>query len=123
LKNNKKLSVGRTNQTNLSTYFRNIFNLIKLIDKSPILNDEEKIDLIKIFRAQLSNPELYIIFYNLASRFGLRWRIKTNQYVTKYKLIKNLPKNYCDCFDPKDYFDIVYEYEYENELIQKNNNA
>ncbi|MGP4714772.1 MULTISPECIES: putative phage abortive infection protein [unclassified Psychrobacter] len=104
---NESLKLGRTNQTELSSYFRNMYNAIKLVDNDKYLSQEEKVDLIKIYRAQLSNPELYILFFNLVSRFGTKWHM--SNYITKYELLTNLPHDYCDGYDPKDYFDISYE--------------
>lgn len=107
IQSNPELKIGRTNQTNLSTYFRNMYNAIKLIDKSNVLSLSEKKEIIKIYRAQLSNPELYVLFFNLMSRFGKKW--VSNNYVIRYELIKNIPKDYCDGFNPKDYFLMKYE--------------
>ena len=104
---NPQLKLGRPNQTFLSTYFRNMYNAIKMIDNSTILQDCEKKDLIKIYRAQLSNPELYVLFFNLISRFGKNWM--TNEYIIKYEFIKNLPFDYCEGYDLKNYFSINYE--------------
>lgn len=104
---NPDLRYGRTNQTNLSTYFRNMYNAIKLVDSSKILKDEEKKELIKIYRAQLSNPELYVLFFNVLSRFGRKW--KENEYITKYQLLKNIPTGYCDGYIPNEYFPMDYE--------------
>jgi hypothetical protein len=109
IKLNPKLKLGRTNQTSLSSYFRNMYNAIKLVDESKILSDTEKKELIKIYRAQLSNPELYILFTNLMSRFGTKWKEKG--YIIKYEFIKNLPQGYCGKCDPKVYFPMTYEYE------------
>jgi len=106
---NPSLKLGRTNQTSLSSYFRNMYNAIKLVDESKALSKDEKKDLIKIYRSQLSNPELYILFINLMPQFGKKWKEKG--YITKYEFIKNLPKNYCDRCDPKKYFPMTYEYE------------
>jgi len=92
----------KTNQTHLSSYFRNMYNAIKMVDESKILNDFEKYELIKIYRAQLSNPELYVIFFNVLSRFGKKWL--QNDFINKYDLIKNIPFEYCDGYDPKHYF-------------------
>ncbi|HEY3369987.1 MAG TPA: putative phage abortive infection protein [Prolixibacteraceae bacterium] len=104
---NPDLKIGRTNQTNLSTYFRNMYNAIKLVNNSNFLNEKEKKELIKIYRAQLSNPELYVLFFNLLSRFGKKW--KENEYITNYQLLKNIPHNYCDGYIPKNYFPMQYE--------------
>ncbi|UHH33043.1 putative phage abortive infection protein [Pseudomonas veronii] len=101
------LKLGRTNQTDLSSYFRNMYNAIKLVDNDKYLSENEKIDLVKIYRAQLSNPELYILFFNLVSRFGKKWN--SNGYIEKYEILTNLPIAYCDGYDPKKYFDINFE--------------
>ncbi len=106
---NPDYKIGRTNQTNLSTYFRNLYNAVKMIDNSKYLTKKDKNNLIKIYRAQLSNPELYVFFFNVISRFGKKW--KENDYVVRYELIKNLPKDYCDDYDPKEYFDMTYEFD------------
>jgi len=92
----------RPNQNYLSVYFRNMYNAIKLIDSSSFFNDEEKMNYVKILRAQLSNAELYILFFNIISRFGKKW--VDNNYVTKYQLIQNLPSKYCDGYTPQAYF-------------------
>lgn len=99
--------LGRTNQTSLSSYFRNLYHAIRLIDNDKTLNENEKKHYIKLLRAQLSNPELYVLFFNLISRFGQKWR--ENNYIVKYKLIKNLPRNYTKPYDPNDFFPMEYE--------------
>lgn len=99
---NKKYVLGRTNQNYMSVYSRNMYNAIKLIDESKLLTEKEKIRYVKILRAQLSNAELYVLFFNLLSRFGKKWI--ENDYVVKYQLIQNLPPKYCDGYNPKDYF-------------------
>ncbi|NMZ33982.1 putative phage abortive infection protein [Pseudomonas proteolytica] len=101
------LKLGRPNQTDLSSYFRNMYNAIKLVDGDKYLSESEKINLVKIYRAQLSNPELYILFFNLVSRFGKKWN--ANGYIEKYELLTNLPVAYCDGYDPKKYFNISFE--------------
>lgn len=103
------IKIGRTNQTNLSTYFRNMYNAIKLIDNSDLMSDQEKKELIKIYRAQLSNPELYVIFFNIVSRFGKKW--EERKYIVKYEFLSNIPKDYCDGYSPEKYFPMEYEYE------------
>ena len=105
----KKLKLGRTNQTSLSAYFRNMYNLIKLVDNDKYLSKQEKKSLITIYRAQLSNPELYVLFFNLRSGFGKKWNDKG--YVETYELLKNIPKHYCDGYNPEDYYPkIKFEY-------------
>lgn len=106
---NPEMKLCRTNQTILSAYFRNMYNAIKLVDAESYFTKEEKYDLIKIYRAQLSNPELYVLFFNVISPFGKKWREK--DFVNKYSLIKNIPHDYLDGYDMKEYFNIKYEYE------------
>ncbi len=109
-KRNPEMNLCRTNQTILSAYFRNMYNAIKLVDSEPYFTSKEKYDLIKIYRAQLSNPELYVLFFNVISPFGKKWREK--DFVNKYSLVKNIPHDYLDGYDMKSYFDgIKYEYE------------
>lgn len=102
LDSEKRFILYRPNQNYLSVYFRNMYNAIKLIDNCGLISSEEKKDYVKILRAQLSNAELYILFFNIISRFGKKW--VDNDYVTKYQLIQNLPSKYCDGYNPKDYF-------------------
>ena len=105
--NNNPKDLGKTNQTILSTYFRNMYNAIMLIHKSDILNKEQKKKYIRIFRAQLSNPELVILFFNVLSRFGKKWN--ENNIIIEYELIKNLPTSTCNGYNPKDYYTMKYE--------------
>lgn len=107
LKDNPHGRLSRTNQTHLSSYFRNMYNAIRFIDDSIYLNETEKLHYVKILRAQLSNPELYVLFFNLLSRFGTKWREK--KYIEKYSFLTNLPMKYCDNYNPKTYFKIDYE--------------
>lgn len=97
-----KYALNRTNQNYLSVYFRNLYNTIKLIDTSTSLSEEEKKQHIKILRARLCNSELYVLFFNVISRFGRKWI--ENDYIEHYQLIQNLPPKYCDGYDPKEYF-------------------
>lgn len=106
-KKGHKKKIGRTNQTSLSSYFRNLYNAVKLIDSENSLTIKEKKKLIKILRAQLSNPELYVFFFDVLSRFGKKW--KERNYIIKYELTKNIPLDYLGDYNPKDYFPMEYE--------------
>jgi len=106
-KENNPKKIGRTNQTSLSGYFRNIYNAVKLVDQDRYLDLSEKKQLIRILRAQLSNPELYVFFFDIMSRFGKKWR--DNGYIERYELIKNVPLNYLEKYNPKDYFKFDFE--------------
>lgn len=82
-------SLRITMQTTLSSYYRNMFRAIKLVDEAYDFTDDDKRELIKIYRAQLSNPELYVFACNLISKFGEKWKEKG--YIKKYDLLDNLP--------------------------------
>ncbi|TVQ25793.1 MAG: hypothetical protein EA383_07405 [Spirochaetaceae bacterium] len=98
--------VGRANQTNLSSYFRNMYHLIKYVDSQRILSAREKIRYVNILRAQLSDSELWLLYFNVASRFGKKWQ--ENGYLMKYRLIRNLPSGFCYPFDPSEKFPMEY---------------
>ena len=90
---NKKIKLGRTNLTSLSPYFQNMYNTIKFVDNNKYLSLKEKKDLITIYIAQLSVPELYVLAFHLESGF---WENgKDNVYIKRYNLFRNLPENYC----------------------------
>jgi hypothetical protein len=97
-----------------------MYNAIKLVDDDNDLSTKEKEKLIKIYRAQLSNPELYIIFYNVASRFGYNWQ--KNDFIRKYEFLKNIPRGYAEAFEPEQFFHIGYDdYEIDNGVTIETN--
>ena len=93
----------------LGNYFRNIYQAIKYVDEVTFLNENEKYDYMKIFRAQMSAYEQAMLFYNSLSDLGKPLEFeqykkkvtgytheqKTNVYkklyITKYDLIRNTP--------------------------------
>nr|WP_275986046.1 putative phage abortive infection protein [Serratia ureilytica] len=80
----------------LGHYFRFIYNIFKFIDES-IVSNEDKIKYSKIIRAQLSDYELTIIFYNC-----LTWRgcESFKALIEKYSIFDNIP------------FDLLIEHEH-----------
>lgn len=74
------------NASNLAPYFRILYRIFDLIDKS--LDDEaEKVRYAKIVRAQLTEAELFMLRYNGTTPYG----DKFVEYVNKYRLLKHLP--------------------------------
>lgn len=71
---------------NLSHYYRFLFNTFKFIDDAEI-DDESKKKYANILRAQISNYELIMLFYNSLSVDGEKFRY----YFAKYEILDNLP--------------------------------
>ncbi|MBL0017612.1 MAG: putative phage abortive infection protein [Bacteroidetes bacterium] len=74
----------------LSKYFRHAYQMIGELDSfiSPAFGDEEKKRFAKIFRAQLTDEEQRMFYYNSLGTAGKDWW--TKGYITKYQLIKNV---------------------------------
>lgn len=72
------------NDDKLGHYFRILFNIFNFIDSSDI---ENKKFYAKIVRAQLSNAEVTLLFFNCLSERGVR---RFKPLVEKYGLLKNL---------------------------------
>lgn len=67
----------------LAHYYRYFYNLIRFVDESAV----EKVKYIRILRAQLSNYELAVMFYN-----GLRPEAeKSKTFIEAYSMFDNLP--------------------------------
>lgn len=71
----------------LAHYLRVMYRIFKFIDKGELLNEEEKWFYVKTIRGQLSEGELFILFYNAHSYNGNNFR----EMVKKYNLLKHLP--------------------------------
>lgn len=100
-------------QSRLGHYFRHLYQTVKYVDEQTINIDKESY--VKIVRAQLSNHEQAIFFFNSISRLGKVWRDDTNDLVTKYEFIRNLPKSFIDEVEEIDvkcvYPGIIFEWE------------
>lgn len=126
---NKHVKYYGGHQFRLGHYFRNAFQIIKYINEQTKIDYRIKYDYMKIFRAQLSNYEQAVLFFNSLSQKGRTWEILPDinkdlkQYakhdfelITKYNLIKNVPEEKLYGI----YFKKFYpEVEYENEREKK----
>lgn len=75
-----------SNRLHLSHYMRFMYNVVRFIDESA-LSAEHKYKYIRLFRAQLSDYELGVLFYNCFFQHGQNLRV----YVERYALLNNLP--------------------------------
>jgi hypothetical protein len=81
--------------TFLGHYFRHLFLTVKFVVKSDVVTDyKEKMKYLKILRAQLSNHEQMMLFYNwLSDGYGVAWEQGAedgNHFFTQYKMIHNI---------------------------------
>ena len=77
--------------TRLGQYFRNFFHVMtytKNVDRNLIKKDE-KYELIKSLRSQLSSYEQILIYLNSLSFYGAP--LKDEGFIEDYRLIKNIP--------------------------------
>lgn len=70
-------------QANLGHYFRSLYNLVKLVDAEDVHNKRVFTNLV---RAQLSDAEVSVLFYNCLSTQGARFK----PLAQKYALLKHL---------------------------------
>lgn len=90
----------------LGHYYRHLYQLVKYVSSSkiPDFGFREKYEYIKIVRAQLSNHEQTLIYFNSFFDAGEIWWVETNEhlkndreevlsYFLDYRIIKNIPFN------------------------------
>lgn len=77
--------------SNLGHYFRNLYHIFKYISdvKEEYMNFNEKYEIMKSLRTQMTSYEQIVILLNSQSKYGDRESDKG--YLSKYKIIKNIP--------------------------------
>ncbi|WP_300492267.1 putative phage abortive infection protein [Flavobacterium sp.] len=84
----------------LGHYFRHLYLSVKSVANSTIVTDyDERMRYLGILRAQLSNHEQILLFYNWLSEYGNDWENDTHSFFTEYCMIHNLW--YDNLFDDK----------------------
>ncbi len=70
--------------------YRHLYQMVKFVveQKETLLNLDAKLHYLRILRAQLSNHEQLLLYYNGLS-IGYKWF--TQEYFTTYRMIHNLP--------------------------------
>ncbi|RZK48015.1 MAG: hypothetical protein EOO99_11665 [Pedobacter sp.] len=75
----------------LGHYFRHLYLAVKSIANSTtITNYDERIKYLRLLRAQLSNHEQILLFYNWLSDYGDTWENDSQKFFTEYMMIHNL---------------------------------
>ena len=94
----------------LNHYYRHLFLMVKQVVNTDdkILSYNEKRDLLRILRAQLTSKEQAMLFYNWYSGYGIQWeeiddsnevKNSKNHFFTDYRMLHNI--NFNDfCFLP-----------------------
>lgn len=76
----------------LGHYYRHLYQTVKFVVSQPEnkVSYEEKRSYLRVLRAQLSNIEQALLFYNWYSDFGKQWENTSNKFFTDYRIIHNL---------------------------------
>jgi hypothetical protein len=101
-KNGIPPSLNTPRNSLLGHYFRHLYQTVQLVAKDKTINEEEiKYNYIKMLRAQLSDFEQALLYYNALSIMGAKWleplgerQIENMCYIARFRLIKNMPYYY-----------------------------
>lgn len=74
-------------RSKIAVYYRTLYRLYELIDKTDLISEIQKKDYAKMIRAQLTESELFFIRYNAMTIYGKQFIF----YVNKYNILKHLP--------------------------------
>ena len=86
----------------LGHYFRHMYQIVCFVDGHKQLKPEEKYSYVKMLRAQMSDYEQILFYYNSMSSMGKSWtEIGSDNLslIIRYKLIKNVPHFYTYFFN------------------------
>ena len=87
----QKIPILKGHISHLSHYYRHLFHTVKYVVEydEEILSYSQKLSYLRILRAQLSEHEQTLLYYNAISGLGIAWI--NNKYFTRYKMIHNIP--------------------------------
>tara|TARA_R110002072_G_scaffold75624_3_gene177871 strand:+ start:788 stop:1903 length:1116 start_codon:yes stop_codon:yes gene_type:complete len=98
-------------ESRLAHYYRHLFQTVKYVvqqETNKLIKYEETRQYLRILRAQLSNAEQLMLYYNYICGFGPEWDksgTRGNQYFTRYRMIHNMPVNRVKYVDsPREHF-------------------
>lgn len=91
-KDNLKFDLFEGHSSQLAHYYRHLFQTVKFVvnQDEKMLSYNEKRKYLRILRAQLSNQEQAMLFYNWLSNFGNPWNNEKNKFFTDYRMIHNI---------------------------------
>jgi hypothetical protein len=97
----------------LGHYYRHLFQSVKYVAEYNKVDFDfaDRYEYLKTLRAQLSSHEQILLYYNTLTSLGEKWLDSKHPYLTRYKMIKNLPLPLAD-------FGIKPEEKFKNEIAE-----
>lgn len=95
--------------TKIGHYYRHLFQTVRYVatQEHKVFTPEVKYSYVKTLRAQLSNFEQVLFYYNAVSILGQAWI--ENKYIQEFRLITNLPLSFAD-------FGVLPDYTFREEI-------
>lgn len=93
-------------------YYRHLYQMVKYVvsQDSDLFDYSEKKEYLKILRAQLSDNEQLMLYFNYLSGFGEAWENSENHFFSDYRMIHNMPVQLVDfTINPSEEFKIQIE--------------
>lgn len=87
----------------LGHYFRHLFQMVKYVSSldDSLFDEEDKAGYVKMLRAQMSDYEQILLYYNSLTEQGKAWNKKRGErfpedagFIARFRMIKNLPPNF-----------------------------
>jgi len=98
-------------ESHLAHYYRHLFQTVKYVVRTKeagVINYKQARQYLRILRAQLSNAEQQMLYYNYICGFGKEWdRLgkRNNRFFTRYRMIHNIPVDRVKHVEnPRDHF-------------------
>lgn len=89
-----KYSPFSGHENRLGHYYRHLYSTVKYVvnkEKEGLITYNKSREYLKILRSQMSNDEQLMLYYNYIIGFGRDW--ENEGYLTKYRMLHNLPIN------------------------------
>lgn len=83
-------------ESRLAHYYRHLFNTVKYVvdkEKKGVFDYQQSREYLKILRAQMSNDEQLMLYYNYINGMGSKWEDEENKFFSHYRMLHNLPIN------------------------------
>lgn len=81
-------------ESHLAHYYRHLFTTVKFVvkkEKEGLFSYKVAREYLKILRARMSNDEQILLYHNYISGIGKDWEKADNQFLSKYRMLHNLP--------------------------------